>query len=137
MIEPMEGADLLKLAKLQRRYYVYFFDPVCPGSAAPVRKLDSLAKTGENVVIVSLRNNYEAIHATLRKTAFSQYPYYTIENKKYPTVLLQRQIKFIKDACEECYSEYKDEVAGADYMLIENGTIRPLFYNDNIIKNLR
>lgn len=136
IIVPIEGKDISSFLPLQQRCYVYFWNPVCVGTLPDIRKFDSLSKAGENVVIVSLRKDYTTIDKALHKTSFSQYPYYVIEDEKYTRGLLVRKIMFSKDACPSCYTQYRDDLAIADYLLIENGTIKPVLYNaGSIIRN--
>lgn len=132
IIEPIEGTDVQLLANTKGRYYLYFWNAGCPGSLSDIHKLDSLSGTGINILIIYLRKNYKAIGHTLGKTHFSQYPYYTIEADKYTNIIAFRQINFIKDACATCYKQYKDDLLAASYILVENGTIRPVFYQDSL-----
>lgn len=136
IIETIEGADLSIIANTKGRYYVYFWNPVCPDTRVDIHKMDSLSKKGENVIIISLRSNYDIISNKLAKTAFAQYSCYVLEAKRYTDVLLIRKIRFTKEACESCYVKYKDDLAVADYLLMENGNITPIMYNDTTNTNI-
>gem|GEM_PF-2680351 len=139
VIETIEGTDLSTIANTKGRYYVYFWNPVCPAARIDIHKMDSLSKKGENVIMISMRSNYDIISNKLDKTSFAQYPCYVLEAEKYTDLLLVRKIRFTKEACESCYEQYKDDLAVADYLLVENGSITPIMYNDttnsSILKN--
>ena len=124
IIVPLKGGDISALVNTKGRYYLYFWNAGCGGTTDEIHKLDSISKHGGQVFIISMRSSYDVIDRILSTTAFSQYPYYTIEDKKYSNKLLMRKIRFIKEACESCYEQYKDELAFADYILIENGTFK-------------
>lgn len=126
----IEGKDLKQLVSTNERYYVYFWNSACPGTQVNIRKLDSMSKKGMNILVVSLRANYNTIDYELKGTQFSKYPYYTIEAERYSNLLIRRQVDFIREACKSCYDDYKDDLGMADYLLIENGTIRPVWFND-------
>ena len=136
IIEPIEGADVQKLVNTKGTYYLYFWNQVCPHTLNDIHKLDSLSLKGANILIVCLRKNYVAIDKVLGKTNFAQYPYYTIEADRYTNMLIRKKIKFSKEACETCYDVYKDDLAVADYLMITNGKIQPVLYNEspNILK---
>lgn len=136
IVVPTLGTDLTALVNSNDKYIVYFLDPRCPSSIPDVHKLDSLSKTGLRIVIVSLRSDYSMVDRRLAKTNFSQYPYYTIEDKKYTNILMRREIEFIKELCNTCYEEHKDFLAFTDYLLIENGKVTVVFDNSeyNILK---
>ena len=136
IVEPLEGTDVKALAKTGGAYYLFFCNPTCPGMGRKIRRLDSLAKTGVHILIVNYRRDYGAIDRLLHRTSFGQYPYYTIEAEKYTNVLLVRQMKLIQDACEFCYAQYRDDVGAAELLLLENGNIVPIMYNDNTDKNI-
>ena len=129
IIEPVEGFDVRAMVDTKGRYYLYFWT-TCPGTLPDIHKLDSLSQKGEKVMIISLRNNYELIDMILSKTHFSQYPFYTIEADRYTNILLIRKIKFIKEACATCYNQYKDDLAVADYVLVDSGVITPIMFNE-------
>lgn len=136
IVVPTLGTDLTALVNTNDKYIVFFLDPRCPSSIPDMHKLDSLSKTGYQIVIVSLRSDYGMIDRRLAKTNFSQYPYYTIEDEKYTNILLRKKIEFIKELCSSCYEQYKDDLTFAEYLLIENGKVIVLFDNseNNILK---
>jgi hypothetical protein len=127
VIEPIEGVQLQQLANTNDRYILFFCYP-CPANRARIRKLDSL---NENVLLVWLTTGHNIIDSTCRKTRFSQYPYYTVDAKKNSKILLERKIRFTKEACPQCYEQYQDEVMFAEYLVVENGAIRMVTENDS------
>ena len=130
----MSGKDVSKMMEKVGRFYIYFSNPVCPGTVSPVH----LAGKGENIMIISMRTDFDAIDRLLGKTRFGQHPYYAIAGEDYSDLLLRRKIMFIKDACATCYELYMDDVNWVDLLLLKNGIITPVFYNDttgiNILK---
>ncbi len=131
IIVPVEGSDVRAMVNTNGRYYLYFWNPGCPATRSEIHKMDSIAQKGESVMIISLRSNYEVIDTILGKKHFSQYPWYTLEADRYTSKLVVRKIRFIKEACPTCYEQYKDDLAVADYLLLENGTTKPVMYNDS------
>lgn len=129
-VVPVSGTDLKALIEKDSEQLIYFANPGCPATAADIRKLDSLAKTGQNIIIVSLRKSYDRIDVLLRNTAFSKAPYYVVEDDKYGDVLLVKQIRVIKDLCESCYTQYRDDLAVAEYIIVGNGRTEVILYND-------
>lgn len=127
VVETMEGGELQQLAKTGGRHIVFFVYR-CPGNRAKIKKLDSL---GENPMVVWLTTNHDYIDATIGKTRFSKSPYYTIDAEKNNKIILDRQIRFIKEACPQCYVQYKDELMFTEYLLVENGTIKAVMDNDS------
>ena len=136
LVETISGSDIDDLKTRNGKYYLVFWNPKCPASSSIIRKCDSLLKTGEKILLVSLRNDYELIDRRLKSRQFNSYPYYTIGNTYDSKVMLRRKIIFIKQCCMACYESYRDDVAVADYLLVENGTVRSILYNDtsNILK---
>lgn len=136
IVVPTLGTDLTALVNTNDKYIVYFLDPRCPSSIPYVHKLDSLSKTGYQIVIVSVRSDYGMIDRRLSKTNLSQYPYYTIEDEKYTNILLRKKIEFIKELCSSCYQQYKDDLTFADYLLIENGKVMVIYHTaeNNILR---
>lgn len=126
IIEILYAADLKKLAQHGGRYRLYFWNPTCVQTQKTIRYLDSLARTGEQVMIVSLRRDYDVIDHKLGKTVFSNYPYYLIDGMDESKVLTVRHIRFIRKACEDCYRQHRDNLAVADYLIVENGTVVPV-----------
>ena len=124
VVEGLSGNDLQTFAATNGRYIVYILNPQCMGSMQEISKLDSLSRNGVNVVIVSMRNNYRAIDHALGKTTFAAYPYYTILNRKYTSILLEREKGFKSDACKNCYQGA--DMAAANYLLIDSGKISPI-----------
>jgi len=135
-VEIISSSDIEDLKTRNGKYYLVFWDPQCPKSSPIIRKCDSLLRTGEKILLVSLRNDCELIDRRLKSRQFKYYPYYTIGNSFDSKVMLRRQISFIKQCCMECYESYRDDVAVADYLLVENGTVKSILYNDtsNILK---
>ncbi len=136
IVEPLEGPDVKALAHTEGTYYLFFCNPTCPGMGPKIHRLDSLAKTGKQILVVSYRRDYAAIHRLLHKTSFEQYPYYTIEAEKYTTTLIIRQMRIIQDACEPCYAQYRDDLLGTVLLLLESGNIAPIMFNDKSDKNI-
>lgn len=136
LVEGIRGRDISELLNTGDRYYVYFWDVTCPASAPDIHKLDSLAGSGEQVLIVSLQRRFEDIDVLLGKTVFAQYPYYIIENKEYTDVILRRQRDFIKEACSSCYDKQKDDLVYTEYLLLEKVNVKPVMGNsvDNILR---
>jgi hypothetical protein len=126
IIEILEAADVKKLAEQGARFRLYFWNPTCVQTHKTIRYLDSLARTGEQVMIVSLRRDYDVIDRKLGKTAFSNYPYYLIGGMDESKVLTVRHIRFIRKACEDCYRQHRDNLAVADYLIVENGKVVPV-----------
>jgi hypothetical protein len=136
LVEVIGSSDIEDLRTRNGKYYLVFWDPQCPKSSSIIRKCDSLLKTGEQILLVSLRNDCELIDRRLKSSLFNSYPYYTIGNSFDSKVMLRRKISFIKQCCIECYESYRDDVAVADYLLVENGAVKSVLYNDtsNILK---
>lgn len=127
LVETLEGKDLIMLAQKGNQYYIYFWNATCNGTTDDVKKFDSLAKTGMNVIIASLIRDYELVNHKLENTNFSKYPIYSVEEQRYSNILLQRKARIIKEACPECYDKYKDSIAGVQYLHINDGRINPVF----------
>jgi hypothetical protein len=130
LIESIDGKDIATLAKSSNRYYILIWNPGCSGDFYNVKKFDNLARPGSNVLVGSLRTDYDMIDRQLRNMFFSEYPYYVIDAKKYSNVLIRRHLMFVGDACEGAREKYRDDLAVVDYLLVENGVITPVFYND-------
>jgi hypothetical protein len=137
LIELIDGKRIATLAKSSNRYYIFLWNPGCSGNFSTVKKFDSLARLGNNVILVSLRTEYEMIDRQLRNMVFSQYPYYVIDAKKYSNIIASRQFMFVSDACEGAREKYRDDLAVVDYLLVENGKVTPVVYNDpaNILRH--
>lgn len=134
IVSPLTGSDIKTLLNTKKRYLLYFWNPGCPGSRSEIYHLDSISKRGERVFIISMQRNYALIDRILSKTDFSQYPYYTIEEEKYTNTLLLRKIGLIRDACDSCYDQYKDDLAIAEYLLLESGRVKVVMHkNDTIL----
>ncbi len=123
IIEPIVGDDISQMIKTRGRYLLYFWNPGCPATLPEIHKMDSISKTGENVIIISIAKKYDVIESTLSKTSFAKYPIYSIENSSYSNILLVRKAAFIKEACSQCYATYRDELIFTNYLMIENGTV--------------
>ncbi|MCB0699520.1 MAG: hypothetical protein H6551_07695 [Chitinophagales bacterium] len=136
MIVPMRGADLKAFTGTTGKYYLYFLNPTCSGTVSTLKKLDSLSKSGYNMIIVSERMEYEVIDRRFAKTNFAQYPYYTIETEDYSNYLLWRKVGFLQEACPECYEQSPDKIPSAYLLLIEDGDVRFINYSsdENILK---
>lgn len=65
LVETLEGKDLIMLAQKGNQYYIYFWNATCNGTTDDVKKFDSLAKTGMNVIIASLIRDYELVNHKL------------------------------------------------------------------------
>lgn len=129
IIVPLKGMDISALVNKKGRYYLYFWNAGCRGTSDDIHNLDSISKNGGQVFIISMRSSYNVIDRILSTTAFSQYPYYIIEDKKYSNKLLTRKIRFIKEICNSCYEQYRDDLAVADYILIENRNVTVVMYS--------
>lgn len=123
IITSITGNDVKQLALTKEKYYIYFYNPTCPSTCESIKELEENLAKGENVLIISYREEYSEINKRLIGTKFAQYPYYVLANKKHAEVLLLKARDFIRDACTVCYDKYKDEVAFAECLLIQNGTI--------------
>ncbi len=130
LVEVITRSDIDDLKTRNSKYYLVFWNPQCPKSSSVIRRCDSLLRTGESIILVSLRNDCELINRRLKSSLINSYPYYTIGSSFDSKVMLRRQISFIKDCCPDCYKSYRDDVAVADYLLIENGNIQSILYND-------
>jgi len=126
IIISITGNDIKQLTLTKEKYYIYFYNPTCPSTCESIKGLEEKLANGENVLIISYREEYSEINKRLIGTKFAQYPYYVLANKKHAEVLLLKARDFIKDACSPCYDKYKDEVAFAEYLLIQNGAIEPV-----------
>lgn len=136
IVVPLTGKDMKALAATGETYYAVPYNPTCPASIRYIEIMDSLSKVGYNILPIGYRRDYEAINRRLGHTNFAAYPYYTIEDERYTDILVIRELKFFKEANPEYYRKYRDDLLGVSYLLIENGTITPVFYNDeqNILK---
>ncbi len=136
LVEIISGSDIDDLKTRSGKYCLVFWDPQCPKSTSTIRKCDSLLKTGEKILLVSLMNDYELIDRRLKSRLFNAYPYYAIGNTYDSKVMLRRKIIFIKQCCPDCYKSNRDDLAVADYLLIENGNIQTILYNhpNNILR---
>ncbi len=130
VVAVVDGQDLRSMSKSGAGYYVYFWNPYCPQTRKDIQRLDSLCSKGANVVVLSLRNDLDVISKRLEQTSFGRYPIYVVAEKYSTKELLMRKLRLIKEACAGCYEQYRDDLAVADYLLIENETILPVFYND-------
>lgn len=128
LVEIIDAPAIHELSKSKEHYLVYFWNPTCPGTAKEIRTLDSLSKNGAHIIVASLRNAFDAMESRLSKTSFSQYPLFVIESREYPKGLLRRKIGFIKDCCEGCYIQFRDDLAVADYLSIERHAIQPILF---------
>jgi hypothetical protein len=126
IITAIEGDDVEQFAGTGGKYYIYFYNPTCASACESIKKLEEKFNDKENVILISYREEYDAIDNRLTWTKFAQYPYYVLANKKRANILLLKQRDFIKEACSNCYDKYKDEVAFAEYFIIQNGTIEPV-----------
>lgn len=129
-VEIISASDVRILTASKKRYLIYFWNPVCSHTLNNIHKLDSCARNGENVLVVSLRNTPDIMDSRLQKTKFSQYPLLLINSENYSKRITVRKISFIRDACESCYVQHKDDLAVADYLLLENGKITPIMYSN-------
>jgi hypothetical protein len=127
VIVPLRAADMRILEATKDEYCLYFWNATCSGTAPAIHKMDSLSKSGKNVLIVSLREDCDVIDNVLSQTNFAQYPYYVLESRNYSKVLLLRQRDFIREACSTCYEKYKDEVIFTNYFIVQNGTMELRF----------
>lgn len=121
-VTAITGKQLQTFLQTNKQYIVYFLNPSCSGPRAKINQLDSLAKVGSQVIVISMRNDCNAIDNMLRSTTFSNYPYYTIQSRS--KILLDKQRDFTRDACKNCYIQYKDRVIMANYLLIDSGVIK-------------
>ncbi len=127
LVETLDGEDLIMLANKGDEYYIYFWIATCSHTSSDIMTLDSLAKTGMNVIIASLVRDYELANYKLENTIFSKYPIYSVEEQRYSNILLERKARIIKEACPECYDKYKDSIAGIQYLHIKDSRINPVF----------
>lgn len=128
IITTIEGNDLKQLAATGKQYHIYFYNPTCQGTCESIKHVETKFSDQENVILISLREDIDAMDNMLAQTRFGKYPYYVLESKTYSKGLILKQRNFIKDACSTCYDKYKDEVAFAEYVLIQNGTIEPVMF---------
>ena len=126
IITPLYGSDLKKLPA-KGKYYIYFWNPTCVAGTVHMKILDSLSKQGENVIILSLRNEYELLNRKLSRTSFAQYPICIISGERSSNILLQRQVNFVKEGCSYCYEQYKDDLIFAQYLVVENDSVKVVF----------
>jgi len=133
IFELITSADIASLKLEEDDIYIVFWNPQCPASIKEIRLSDSIIKAGENVILLSLFNNYDLIDKRLTRHMMYNCPYYIMANNNESTVL-KAKIKFIKESCEHCYQKYKDEVATIDYLLIQKGHIEGKMINNRTVK---
>ncbi len=130
VVELISPSDIRILAASKKRYLIYFWNPACSHTLNSIRVLDSCAQKGENVIVVSLRNTPDIMDSRLQKTVFLQYPLFIVNSENYSTRLPVRKIRFIRESCESCYKQHKDDLAVADYLLLDDGAITPIMYSN-------
>lgn len=130
IVEIISASDVHTLAASKKRYLIYFWNPACLHTLNSIHILDSCLQKGENVLVVSLRNTPDIMDSRLQKTTFSQYPLLIVNSENYSKRLPVRKIRFIREACENCYQQHKDDLAVADYLLLKYGAITPIMYNN-------
>jgi hypothetical protein len=135
LVVPLSGEDISELARTGVRCFFYLWNQGCPQTAADVLKLDNLAKQGEKVLVISWRHDIGRTDNVLKKTYFSEQPYYVI-GEDYSDYLLKRKIDFYREACPSCYDQYRDDLAVADLLLVENGKVNIIMYYDSSDLNL-
>lgn len=135
-IQPIRPEDISIFIESGKLLYIYLWDSHCPQSLVDIKKLDSISRSGKPVMVISLRFNYNQITEKLKNTVFANYPIYTISEDAKSNILLQRKAQFIKGICTTCYQQYGDEVHYADYLVINNGKVKAVYYNseNNMLK---
>ncbi|MEO6832113.1 MAG: hypothetical protein ABI169_07920 [Chitinophagaceae bacterium] len=128
IVEMIAPKNLVALSATDKTLYIYLYLPNCSATKPHIRRLDSLARKGMNILVISLSKS-DGIEKLLKKTSFSQYPYYIINPQKSSLEPILTEINFIREACASCYEEYKDELIDVDYLVLEKSMIRVVRYD--------
>ena len=136
VVVDFSGDDVQLIKESGREYLIYFWNAYCSGTTKAINTLDSLNLSGKNVIIASLRSDYNRVSTKLEKKSFSKHPYYFIEDGSYSNLLLNRIIDFIKDACPDCYNKDKDEVMFCSYLYVKGDSVKVVYHTDedNVLK---